>query len=125
MATIVIVLAVILSFGGIVLMLALGYQDTEQTREMQAKANQAAASQRVAASKGAAAVQQAPAAGTVPGFFAPPQVTQSPAMIAFNDALVSRLEHDLQLEQAIVAQFVHHPSLNTLYQRPSAPNYVQ
>ena len=119
MATIVIVLAVILSFGGIVLMLALGYQDTEQTREMQAKANQAAASQR------AAAVQQAPAAGTVPGFFAPPQVTQSPAMIAFNDALVSRLEHDLQLEQAIVAQFVHHPSLNTLYQRPSAPNYVQ
>lgn len=112
MATIVIVLAVSLSFVGIVLMLALGYQDTEQKREMQARASEAAAAQQAAA-------------GAVPGFFAPPKAVQSPGMIAFNDALVSRLEHDLELEQAIVAQFVHHPSLNTLYQHPSAPNYMQ
>ena len=58
-------------------------------------------------------------------FFAPPRAAQSTGRIAFNDLLVSRLEHDIRQEQAIVAQFVHHPSLDTLYQHPTSPNYVQ
>jgi hypothetical protein len=48
----------------------------------------------------------------------------SPGMTAFNDALASRLERDIQEEQAIVAQFVHHPKLSTLYQHPTTPSQL-
>ena len=106
MATIAIVLAASLIFGGIILTLVFGYQEAERKREMQAKALEAEA------------IQQA--AGAVPGFFARPKAAHSPGMIVFNDALASRLEHDIKEEQAIVAQFVHHPSLDTLYQHPTA-----
>ena len=110
--TIVIALAVSFLFGGMVLMLAMGYQDTEQKRAVQAKARQAEA------------IQQAAAMVALPGFFAPPQAAQPPTMIAFNDALVNRLEHHIRLEQAIVAQFVHHPSLDNLYRHSTTPVHV-
>lgn len=110
--TIVIVLAASFLFGGMVLMLAMGYQDTEQKRAVQAKARQAEA------------IQQAAAMVALPGFFAPPQTAQPPTMIAFDDALVNRLEHHIRLEQVLVAQFVHHPSLDNLYRHPTTPVHM-
>ena len=105
--TIIIVLGASFLFGAMVLILAMGYLDTEQKREMQAKARQAEA------------VQQAAAMVALPGFFAPAQATQPPTMIVFDDAMVDRLEHHVRLEQALVAQFVHHPSLDNLYRHPT------
>lgn len=118
MATIAIVVAVSLMFGGIVLALVFALQETERQRERQASAREAEVRQRVAA------IQQAATAGAVPGFFAPPMAASSPGTIVFNDALASRLEHDIQEEQAIVTQFVHHPSLSTLYHYPTAPDQL-
>ncbi len=105
-------------FGGKVLALVFSMQETERQRELQASAREAEVRQRVAA------IQQAAVAGAVQGFFAPPMTAGSPGTIVFNDALASRLEHDIQEEQAIVTQFVHHPSLSTLYHYPTAPNQL-
>ncbi len=105
--TIIIVLGASFLFGAMVLILAMGYLDTEQKREMQAKARQAEA------------VQQAAAMVALPGFFAPTHATRPPPTIVFDDALVDRLEHHVRLEQALVAQFVHHPSLDNLYRHPT------
>jgi len=118
MATIVIVVAGSLMFGGLVLALAFAVQETERQRKAQASARETEVSQQVAATL------QAATPGAVPSFFAPPMAARSPGMIVFNDALASRLEHDIREEQAIVTQFVHHPSLSTLYQYPAAPNQL-
>ncbi|MCX6539388.1 MAG: hypothetical protein NT151_10730 [Acidobacteria bacterium] len=111
--TIVLVLAMGFLFGGMVLMLAMGYQDTEQKRALQAKARQAEAVQQAAAMMVA-----------LPGFFAPPHAIQPPTMVVFDDALVNRLEHHVRLEQTLVAQFVHHPSLDNLYRHPTTPVHM-
>ncbi len=110
--TIILVLGASFLFGGMVLILAMGYLDTEQKRAMQAKARQAEA------------VQQAAAMVALPGFFAPTQATQPPPTFVFDDALVNRLEHHVRLEQALVAQFVHHPSLDNLYRHPTPSVHV-
>lgn len=118
MATIAIVVAVSLMFGGIVLALVFAVQEKERQRELQASARDAEVRERVAA------IQQAATVRAVQGFFAPPMAASSPGAIAFNDALASRLEHDIREEQAIVSQFVHHPSLSTLYHYPIAPTQL-
>jgi hypothetical protein len=110
--TIILVLAASFLFGGMVLILAMGYLDTEQKRAMQAKARQAEA------------VQQAAAMVALPGFFAPAQSIHLPTTIVFDDALVNRLERHVRLEQALVAQFVHHPSLDNLYRHPTPSVHV-
>ncbi len=95
-----------------VLMLALAYQDTEQRRAMQVSERQPDT------------LPQAAAIVAQPGFLSSPQVARAPTMIVFDDALVDRLEHHVRLEQTQVAQFVHHPSLDNLYRRPTATVHV-
>ncbi len=102
-ALVVVVVAVL--FGGMVLMLAMGYQSSEAERARQAKGRLGDAAAR------------ASAIVAVPGFFAPADGAVTPAASAFNEAMVSRLEHHVRLEQAVVAQFVHQPSVDNLYRR--------
>jgi len=107
-----IVLAVGILFGGMVLMLVMGYQSTERERALQAGARETAAA--------------APPASvvTVPGFFANPAAASQPFNILFDDALVNRIEHHVRLEQAVVAQFVHHPSIDNLYRESGASVHI-
>ena len=111
-STIILVLAATFLFGGIVLILTMGYLDTEQKRELLAKGRQAEA------------IQQAAAAVALPGFFAPAYATPHLSPLVFDDEMVNRLEHHVRLEQAVVAQFVHHPSIDNLYRHPTPSLHV-
>ena len=102
-ALVVVVVAVL--FGGMILMLAMGYQNSEAERARQAKAGQADA-----AVKASTIV-------SVPGFFASADGAATPTPSVFNEAMVNQLEHHVRLEQAVVAQFVHQPSVDNLYRR--------
>lgn len=109
---IVIVLAAISFFAGIVLILTMGYLETEEKRAMEAKTRQAAPAQLAAR------------VVALPRFFGPPQDATSP-IAPFDDSLVSRLENYVRLEQTMVAQFVDHPSVDNLYRHPdSTPGNV-
>lgn len=100
--TVIVVLAGVVFFVGIAMILAMGYIETEDKRAREAKVRQADADQLAAAMS------------ALPRFFGPPQPTPPVAM--FNDALVTRLEDYVRLEQTMVAQFVDHPSVISLYQ---------
>jgi hypothetical protein len=102
-ALVVVVVAVL--FGGMVLMLAMGYQSSEAERARQARARQVDAAAR------------ASAIAVAPGFFAPADGAVAPSQSVFSEAMVSQLEHHVRLEQAVVAQFVHQPSVDNLYRR--------
>ncbi len=110
-ALVVVVVAVL--FGGMVLMLAMGYQHSEAERARQAKARQTDAAAR------------ASAIAAVPGFFAPADGTSAPARSVFNEAMVNQLEHHVRLEQAVVAQFVQKPSVDNLYRRAGTSLHAQ
>jgi hypothetical protein len=107
-----VVLVVAVLFGGMVLMLAMGYQGSEAERSRQARAREADAAARAAAMV------------AVPGFFARSGRTITPSNRVFDEAMVNRLEHHVRLEQAVVAQFVHQPSVDNLYRRVGVPNHV-
>jgi hypothetical protein len=94
------------------LMLAVGYLNTEKERAQQAKVHEAEAARR------------AEAVVAAPGFFAPSPELAPPVSFVFDDALVNRLETHVRLEQALVAQFVHHPSIDNLYRKPGTPIHV-
>ena len=111
-STLILVLAISFLFGGMVLMLTMGYLETEKKRTVEAQRLQAEAALRPAAIV------------AMPGFFATPRATVPPAFVVFDDAMVDRLEHHVRLEQAMVAQFVHHPSLDNLYGHPTTPVHV-
>ena len=102
-ALVVVVVAVL--FGGMVLMLAMGYQSSEAERARQARARQVDAAAR------------ASAIAVAPGFFAPTDEAVAPAQSVFNETMLNQLEHHVRLEQAVVAQFVHQPSVDNLYRR--------
>jgi flagellar basal body-associated protein FliL len=110
--TIIVVLAVSFLFGGMVLMLAMGYTETEQQRAAEAQQRRAEAALQTAAMV------------ALPGFFAAPRAAAPSTFVVFDDAMVNRLEHHVRLEQAMVAQFVHHPSLDNLYRHPTTPVHV-
>ena len=110
-ALVVVVVAVL--FGGMVLMLAMGYQSSEAERAQQARARQADAAAR------------ASAITVAPGFFAPADGAVMPAQSVFNEAMVNQLEHHVRLEQAVVAQFVHQPSVDNLYRRSGTSLHAQ
>lgn len=107
-----VVLAVTVLFGGMVWMLVMGYQDSEAERARQARSREADAAARVAAIV------------TLPGFFARSERTGTPLNAVFDEAMVNQLEHHVRLEQAVVAQFVHHPSVDNLYRQSGAPCHV-
>ena len=58
----------------------------------------------------------------VPAFFAKPLASQVPsATLGFDDGLFAFLQHHVKTEQAMVAEFVHLPSIDNLYRQPRAP----
>jgi len=110
-ATVVLVLFLLVICGGMTLMLAAGYSSVEKERARRTTTDQPSV-------KPAARVPMlAEMPGFVPASIAP--VAPLPAMsFVFDDAMVSRLERHVRIEQALVAQFVHHPSVDNLY-RPT------
>ena len=102
-ATIVLVLFVTFLVGGMTLALAMGYRSIEESRIEQSHERH---------------VQPAPVAYVVAGrgFFenAADRMPGSPA-ITFDDALLAELERHVRAEQAVVSQFVHFPSVDSLY----------
>lgn len=92
-------------FGGMMLALVMGYLSTEQAR---AKEEEEAQRHRLV-------VRTAEA---IPGFFAKPAHDERPSEIpGFDDALLARLESHVREEQALVSQFVHYPSIDSLYRK--------
>jgi hypothetical protein len=111
-ATVVLVLFLLVICGGMTLMLAAGYSSVEKERARRTATEQPSV-------KPAARV---PVLAEMPSFLQVPiaPVAPLPAMsFVFDDAMVSRLERHVRIEQALVAQFVHHPSVDNLY-RPTA-----
>ncbi len=97
-------------FVGITLLLTFGYLNTEKERARQAEAREAE-SARLAVARSAAFEFFAP----------PPPEVPAPSRLVFDDALLNRLENHVRLEQTLVAQFVHHPSIDNLYRRAGTP----
>jgi hypothetical protein len=91
---------------GMTLMLAAGYLDIGKERAQRTQAQQATAAK--------------PDVVSLPGVFPPSQPVGSPIPFVFDDGLVTRLENHLRVEQELVAQFVHHPSIDNLYRQPAA-----
>jgi hypothetical protein len=111
-AIVALVLLLGLVVGGLTLMLAAGFVSTEKARAQQAEERRAAE------------VSTAAVLAGVPAFFVPPRPVVPAMPFVFDDALVSRLENHVRLEQAVVAQFVHHPSIDTLYRQTGTPLHV-
>jgi hypothetical protein len=102
-ATIVLVLFLTFLVGGMMLALVMGYRSIEESRIEQRPERH---------------VQPAPVVYALAsrGFFerAADSVPASPT-IAFDDALLAQLEKHVRAEQAVVSQFVHFPSVDSLY----------
>ena len=70
--------------------------------------------------EGARAPGSSPA--LMPAFFAKQLATQVPsATLGFDDSLFAFLEHHVKTEQAMVAEFVHLPSVDSLYRQARTP----
>jgi hypothetical protein len=98
-----IVFGLVLTFvvGGMMLALVMGYLSTEQARA-EAESHS----------------QLARTADAIPGFLAKSVRDELPSEIpGFDDALLARLESHVREEQALVSQFVHHPSIHSLYRQ--------
>ena len=110
-ATLVLVLVLTLLVGGMMLALVMGYRSIEESRASQN-----------------APVKRTPgiAVGVVvPGFFAAPdRRNYTAADIVFDEALLGRLAQHVQAEHATVAQFVHFPSVDSLYQQSGSSLHV-
>lgn len=105
-ATVVFVLFLAFVLGGLTLILYMGYQSTEEARAREARAHDADAA------RARAVVVE------VPGFFAPLDADRTPApSLAFDNAMLARLESHVRAEQAIVTQFVRYPSIDSLYRQ--------
>lgn len=105
-ATIVLVLFLTFMVGGVMLALVMGYRSIEESRLEHRLDRQA---------------KVAPVAHLVAsrGFFerAADRIPVSPT-ITFDDALLAQLERHVRAEQAMVSQFVHFPSVDSLYSSP-------
>jgi hypothetical protein len=99
-------------FGGMMLALVMGYRDIEERRE-----REAASARKVA--RGANGVM-------VTGFFAGAEsrAYEVGPGIAFDDALLSRLEQHVLAEHQRVAEFVHYPSMDRLYRESDSMLHV-
>jgi hypothetical protein len=106
-------LALVLTFlvGGMILALAMGYREIEESRAQQV-----------------ARPARAPRAADVvmiPSFFAKVENRNFPGpATAFDEALLARLEQHVKAEHAMVAQFVHFPSIDSLYRQSGSSLHV-
>jgi hypothetical protein len=82
------------------LALVMGYRSTEEARA------------REQAQRHVARVAEA-----IPSFFAKPDRDELPGLLAFDEILLGRLESHVREEQALVSEFVHYPSINSLYRQ--------
>ena len=109
--TIALGLVLTLVVGGMMLALVMGYRDIEESR-----------------AKRAAHASKAPRVANVaivPSFFAAAtKHTVTGPAIAFDEALLARLEQHVKAEHATVAQFVHYPSLDSLYRKSESSLHV-
>jgi hypothetical protein len=110
-ATVVLVLFLVVICGGMTLMLAAGYQSVEKNRARRA----APAQPSVRPAADVPVLVELPS--FLPELLAPVTPLATVAFV-FDDAMVRRLERHVRIEQALVAQFVHHPSVDNLY-RPT------
>ncbi len=99
---------VVLTVAGLTALLATGYVNTEKDRARQEQ------ERRIRAAAAKVDISLA-----VPGFFPPADAPATPIAFVFDDGVVRQLESHLRSEQAAVAQFLHHPSIDNLYRQPS------
>lgn len=111
-ATIVLVLFLAFLVGGMLLALVMGYRSIEEEREQ----TTARVVRHPRLQPGAA----------VPGFFASAAARPvgGAALSPEDEALVARLEQHVLAEHATVAQFVHYPSLDSLYRHSGSTLHV-
>jgi hypothetical protein len=101
----------IVSAGGIMLALMLGFLDTERT-----------GAGRTHRAEVGPTIQPA---ATLPAFFARPQTgNYAPDRAGLDDALIAYLEEHVRAERAIVTGFVHLPSFASLYRQTGASGIV-
>ncbi len=100
--------------GAGMLALMLGYRSIEERRareEEQRRADELRAAENVAA---------------MPRFFVRPVVSESSTIVpVFDEALLADFESYVRAEQALAAQFVNEPSLDSLYRQPRPSFFVQ
>ncbi len=111
-ATVVLMLFLAVICGGMMLMLAAGYQSVEKDRAHRASPEHPESVATVRALR------------EVPSFFVTPDPSIPSVSFLLNDALVRQLEQHVRIEQAVVAQFVHHPSVDSLYRPTGASLHV-
>jgi hypothetical protein len=90
--------------GGMMLALAMGYRSTEEARAREKK---------LQLHHG----QVARAAQAIPSFFAASDRGELPGLLGFDEVLLGRLESHVREEQALVSEFVHYPSIHSLYRQ--------
>lgn len=110
-ATLVLILVLTFLVGGMLLALVMGYRSIEESRALQAA--------RPATSPSAAD------AVMIPSFFAKVENHSFPgSAVAFDEALLARVEEHVRAEHAMVAQFVHFPSVDSLYRQSGSSLHV-
>jgi hypothetical protein len=107
--TVILVVFLAVICGGMTLMLAAGYQSVEKDRERRVSPERTES------------VVNAKSLSAVPSFFVTPDASIPSMSFALHDTLVRQLEQHVRIEQAVVAQFVHHPSVDSLY-RATGPS---
>jgi hypothetical protein len=105
-ATIALVLLLGFVLGGMVLMLTAGYLAAEEERAKEGTVRRAGA-------------VRATEVFATPGFFAGLDASKAPpaSLLAFDDTLLAQLESHVRAEQVIATQFVHYPSVDSLYRQ--------
>jgi hypothetical protein len=110
-ATVVLILFLTFLVGGMMLALVMGYRSIEGSRAQEVA--------RPAKAAGAAD------AAMIPSFFVKVEHRHSPGSdVAFDDALLARLEQHVRAEHATVAEFVHFPSIDSLYRQSGSSLHV-
>lgn len=98
-----------LLFGGMILVLVMGYLGTEEQRAREDREREAEAA------------ISAESVAVLPSFFAELDPgASSPAHPAYSDRLLVDLETYVRAEQAVVTRFVNDPSFASLYRRADA-----
>jgi len=88
--------------GGMMLALVMGYRSTEEARAREKQQHDG---------------QVARAAQAIPSFFAASDRGELPGLVGFDEVLLGRLESHVREEQALVSEFVHYPSIHSLYRQ--------
>lgn len=88
--------------GGMMLALVMGYRSTEEARAREQAQRHG---------------QVVRAAQAIPSFFAKSDRGELPGLQGFDEVLLGRLETHVREEQALVSEFVHYPSIHSLYRQ--------